>query len=96
MWDASSSPSLRVLKMRSSLASWCGSVAARRARGGGWAIQATRRQTARHGPTRRERVASDAKRARRIESWVLPGDFRRRVEWWHKVSSYLHLFRWSR
>ena len=27
---------------------------------------------------------------------VLPGDFRRRVEWWHKVSSYLHLFRWSR
>ena len=30
-----------------------------------------------------------------IESRVLPGDFRRRVEWWHKVSSYLHLFGWS-
>ena len=38
-------------------------VAARRARGCGWAIQPTRRQTARHGPNGRERVATDADRA---------------------------------
>ncbi len=48
------------------------------------------------GATPARTVASDAKRARRIEFWVLPGHFRQRVEWWHKVSSYLHLFRWSR
>jgi hypothetical protein len=40
-------------------------------------------------------LATGADRHSRIEFWVLPGHFRRRVEWWHKVSSYLHLFRWS-
>jgi hypothetical protein len=53
---------------------------------------ARRRDTGHPG---RQRVAPTPNGRCRIESWVLPGDFPRRVEWLHKVSSYLHLFRWS-
>ena len=51
------SPSLHVSESGTSRCGDSGQGAAGRARGGGWAIQPTRSQTAQHGPPGRERVA---------------------------------------